>query len=75
MWYHEKLVCARDIEECGKRGKTEYCVDDDTIITPSAKDGEAYGIRFTDSISQRNQPKPMCLRDWIRWTPRDSASC
>lgn len=34
----KKLVCARDIEECGKQGKTEYCVDGDTIITPSAKD-------------------------------------
>ena len=34
----KKLVCARDIEECGKQGKTEYCVDSDTIITPSAKD-------------------------------------
>ena len=34
----KKLVCARDIEECSKQGKTEYCVDGDTIITPSAKD-------------------------------------
>ena len=54
----KKLVCARDIEECGKQGKSEYCVDSDTIITPSAKDAaEAYGIRFTDSISQ---PESAC---------------
>ena len=54
----KKLVCARDIEECSKQGKTEYCVDGDTIITPSAKDAaEACGIRFTDRISQ---PEAVC---------------
>ena len=72
----KKLVCARDIEECSKQGKTEYCVDGDTIITPSAKDvAEACGIRFTDRIASRKRCVPMRLREWIRWMRPDSASC
>lgn len=50
----KKLVCARDIEECSKQGKTEYCVDGDTIITPSAKDvAEACGIDRIKSLEHK----------------------
>ena len=67
----KKLVCARDIEECGKQGKSEYCVDSDTIITPSAKDAaEAYGIRFTDSISQ---PEAVCANAFAGMDKMDAA--
>lgn len=67
----KKLVCARDIEECSKQGKTEYCVDGDTIITPSAKDAaEACGIRFTDRISQ---PEAVCANAFAGMDKMDAA--
>lgn len=54
----KKLVCAKEIEECQKLGKKEYCVDDNTIITPSAKDAaDAYGIRFVSEPCQPCKPE------------------
>lgn len=49
----KKLVCAKEIEECQRQGKKEYYVDENTIITPSAKDmADTYGIRFTSQPCQ-----------------------
>lgn len=44
----KKLICAKDIENLKKEGKTVFYIDCDTIITPSAKDAaKANGIEFS----------------------------
>ncbi|MBR0597384.1 cupin domain-containing protein [Sinanaerobacter chloroacetimidivorans] len=44
----KKLVCAKDVEALEKQGKKVFPIDNDTIITPSAKDvAKALGIEFS----------------------------
>jgi ethanolamine utilization protein EutQ len=43
----KKLVCAKDIEDSKKSGLSTFCIPENTIITPSAKDlADEYNIRF-----------------------------
>ncbi|MBN1070842.1 DUF861 domain-containing protein [Clostridium botulinum] len=44
----KKLICIKDIEALIKQGETKFYVDDNVIITPSAKDlAKANGIVFS----------------------------
>lgn len=44
----KKLICAKDVEELLKQGKKVLYIDNDTIITPSAKDiAKASGVEFS----------------------------
>ena len=49
----KKLVCVKDIESFSKLGEKVFCIDENTIITPSAKDAaKSYGITFsTEPVS------------------------
>lgn len=58
----KKLICAKDIEAVEKQGQKIFYIDDNTIITPSAKDAaKASGIEFStgtpDSDCDCNQKK------------------
>lgn len=48
----KKLICVKDIEALNKEGKKVFYIDDNTIITPSAKDAaKNSGIEFSyDSV-------------------------
>lgn len=44
----KKLICVKDIEALNKQGKKVFYLDDNTIITPSAKDAaKNSGIEFS----------------------------
>lgn len=44
----KKLICAKEVEALCKEGKTVMYIDEDTLITPSAKDAAAAcGIEFS----------------------------
>lgn len=44
----KKLICAKEVEALAKEGKSVMYIDQDTIITPSAKDAAAAsGIEFS----------------------------
>ena len=34
----KQLVCAKDVETLKEEGKTELYIDEDAIVTPSARD-------------------------------------
>ena len=41
----KQLVCAKDVETLKEEGKTEYCICEGAIITPSARDAaDSFGI-------------------------------
>ena len=43
----KQLVCAKDVETLKEEGKTEYCICEGAIITPSARDAaDSFGIHF-----------------------------
>ncbi|NFH69398.1 DUF861 domain-containing protein [Clostridium botulinum] len=47
----KKLICIKDIEALVKQGETKFYVDDNVIITPSAKDlAKANGIVFSTEV-------------------------
>ncbi|NFO02599.1 DUF861 domain-containing protein [Clostridium botulinum] len=47
----KKLICIKDIEALIKQGETKFYVDDNVIITPSAKDlAKANGIVFSTKV-------------------------
>ncbi|NFE58529.1 DUF861 domain-containing protein [Clostridium botulinum] len=47
----KKLICIKDIEALIKQGETKFYVDDNVIITPSAKDlAKANGIVFSTEV-------------------------
>lgn len=47
----KKLICAKEIEAAEKQGKKVFYIDNDTIITPSAKDAaRASGIEFSTEV-------------------------
>lgn len=47
----KKLICIKDIETLIKQGETKFYVDDNVIITPSAKDlAKANGIVFSTEV-------------------------
>jgi Ethanolamine utilization protein len=48
----KRLLCARDIEALNAEGKKIFYIDQDTIITPSAKDtAKLHGIEFEEKTS------------------------
>jgi ethanolamine utilization protein EutQ len=61
----KKLVCAKEIETLNKQGKKVFYIDDNTIITPSAKDAaKAYGIEFSSECNcceeKTSEPAKAC---------------
>ena len=43
----KQLVCAKDVETLKGEGKTELCIDQDAIVTPSARDAaDSLGVTF-----------------------------
>lgn len=51
----KKLICAKEIEELVKQGGTVFYVDDNTLITPSARDAaKSNGIEFSTEKPQCN---------------------
>ncbi|GAA0076535.1 cupin domain-containing protein [Clostridium sp. CTA-5] len=47
----KKLICAKDLQEFIKEGKNKFYVDDNVIITPSAKDlAKSNGILFSTEL-------------------------
>jgi len=44
----KKLICVKDVETQNKQGNKIFYIDNDTIITPSAKDAaKVFGIEFS----------------------------
>jgi ethanolamine utilization protein EutQ len=44
----KKLICVKDVEQVEKEGQKVFYIDNNTIITPSAKDAaKSYGIEFS----------------------------
>lgn len=44
----KRLICVKDIEALNSEGKKVFYIDNDTIITPSAKDAaKSSGIEFS----------------------------
>ncbi|MCG8483704.1 MAG: cupin domain-containing protein, partial [Clostridia bacterium] len=60
----KKLVCAEDVEALKKQGKKVFYIEDNTIITPSAKDiAKACGIEFSvksDDCSENHEMIKAC---------------
>lgn len=60
----KKLVCAEDVEALKKQGKKVFYIEDNTIITPSAKDiAKACGIEFSvksDNCSENHDMTKAC---------------
>ncbi|MHB8073972.1 cupin domain-containing protein [Desulfosporosinus fructosivorans] len=52
----KKLVCANEVKAAAEKGQKLFCVDSNTIITPSAKDlAKQLGVEFTlDSSTAGN---------------------
>lgn len=47
----KKLICAKDVENAKKQGKKVVYIDNDTIVTPSAKDSARnLGIDFSTEV-------------------------
>ena len=75
----KKLVCANEVKAAAEKGQKRFCVDGNTIITPSANDlAKQLGVEFTvylstaenhiseDSCLQRNDNNETVLdRDMI----------
>ena len=52
----KRLICAKDVETLGKQGQKVFYIDEDTLVTPSAKDAaRACGITFSTEA-----PAPVC---------------
>ena len=48
----KKLVCATEVKAAAEKGQKLFCVDCNTIITPSAKDlAKQLGVEFTEDSS------------------------
>lgn len=59
----KKLICAKDVEALGSKGQKVFYIDEDTIVTPSAKDAaRALDIEFSTDV-------PACI------TPAPTACC
>lgn len=44
----KQLVCAKDVETLKEEGKTELYIDEDAIVTPSARDAaDSLGVTFS----------------------------
>lgn len=57
----KKLICAKDIETIIDQGKKVFYVDNNTIITPLAKDtAKNFGVEFSTEIQSSNIEDP-CL--------------
>jgi ethanolamine utilization protein EutQ len=61
----KKLICAKDIEAVEKQGLKIFYIDNDTIITPSAKDAaRASGIEFSTEAHvcevKASEPAKIC---------------
>ncbi len=52
----KRLICAKDVETLGKQGQKVFYIDEDTLVTPSAKDAaRACGMTFSTET-----PAPVC---------------
>ncbi|MFV0515816.1 MAG: cupin domain-containing protein [Aminipila sp.] len=62
----KKLICAKDVETLQKQGQKVFYIDEDTLITPSAKDAaKSCGITFSTDA-----PAPVCVAQ----TPCEAAA-
>lgn len=56
----KSLICAKDIEKLNEEGKTDCYIDDNTIVTPSARDAaDMLGIKITLKEENSDDPQPM----------------
>lgn len=58
----KKLICVKDVEELDKQGQKVFYIDQNTIITPSAKDAAAScGMEFSfdKPCCEEVNPKPI----------------
>lgn len=56
----KSLICAKDIEKLNEEGKTDCYIDDNTIVTPSARDAaDMLGIKITVKEENSDDPKPV----------------
>lgn len=58
----KNLICVKDVEDMGKKGKKVFYIDRNTIITPAAKDAaKVYGMEFSfeEQISETKSPEPV----------------
>lgn len=55
----KKLICAKDVEALQKEGKKIFYIDDNTLITPAAKDAaKASGIEFSTACPTCEETAP-----------------
>lgn len=48
----KKLVCTNEVKAAAEKGQKQFCIDCNTIITPSAKDlAKQLGVEFTVDLS------------------------
>lgn len=60
----KQLVCAKDVETLKEEGKTEYCICEGAIITPSARDAaDSFGITFSYKKESGGGNAPSISRD------------
>ncbi|QHI71552.1 cupin domain-containing protein [Aminipila terrae] len=52
----KRLICAKDVETLAKQGQKVFYIDEDTLVTPSAKDAaRSCGVEFSTEA-----PAPVC---------------
>ncbi len=57
----KRLICGKEVEEANKAGLKTICIEEGTIITPSAKDmAQIYGIEFQTGACQNEAPTNCC---------------
>ena len=49
----KKLICAKEVEALEKQGQKVMYIDDNTLITPSAKDAPAPARRMPSAVCPR----------------------
>lgn len=67
----KKLICAKDVETLKSQGQKVFYIDEDTIITPSAKDAaKACGMTFSTGA-----PAPVCVAQTPCAPTAEAAAC
>lgn len=57
----KKLICAKDVEALEKQGQKVFYIDEDTLVTPSAKDAaRVCGIEFSTETPAPAACTPAC---------------
>lgn len=60
----KNLICAKDIEKLKEEGKAVCYIDDNTIVTPSAKDAaDTFGIRISLKEETCEEVHQLCSQD------------